>query len=123
MAEITGDEIRQGISFCNAYGPAADEVRLKSAGLQQAVKSHRHDIGQRALRAYRVARNFHTPQEEQQLVPHIENMKRLLARGPKKKAPKGDATAAAKGGQTATSGQTAPSGQNVPSGQTVPNKA
>ena len=108
MAEITGDEIRQGLGFCNAYGPAADEVRLKSEGLLQAVKSHRHDIGHRALRAYRVARNFHTPKEEQQLVPHIENMKRLLARGPKKKAPKGDPAAVAKGGQTAPSGQTAP---------------
>lgn len=84
--DITGDQIRDVISFCNAYGPAADEVRLKAEGVLQSVKSQRFEVGQVALRVYRFARDFHTPSEKELLVPHVENMKRLLARGPKKKA-------------------------------------
>jgi len=86
-AGITGDQIRDIISFCNAYGPAADEMRLKSEGVQQAVKTQRHDIGQVALRVYRVASHFNTPSEKELLFPHIENMKRTLGRGPKRKGP------------------------------------
>ena len=84
-AELTGDQIRDVISFCNAYGPAADEMRLKSEGVLQAVKAQRYAVGQAALRIYRVARSNTLPSDRELLFPHVENMKRTLGRGPKKK--------------------------------------
>jgi hypothetical protein len=85
-AGITGDQIRDVVAFCNAYGPAADEMRLKSEGMQQSVRTQRFEIGQVALRVYRHAKNFNLPSDKELLFPHMQNMKRSLARGRKKKA-------------------------------------
>ena len=93
---MTGDQIRDVISFCNAYGPAADEMKLKAEGIVQSVKTQRSAVGQVALRVYRIARDFNLPSERERLFPHLENMKRTLGRGPKKKAVKAGANAAVK---------------------------
>jgi hypothetical protein len=100
MAGITGDQIRDVVAFCNAYGPAVDEVKLKATGVQDSVKTQRANVGEIALRAYRLARDFNTPADSDVLVPHIANMKRALGRGRKKvkpelaPAPAGDPTVA-----------------------------
>jgi len=84
-AEITGDQIRDCISFCNAYLPAAEEMRLKAEGVVQAVKAQRYAVGQVSLRIYRVARYSNIPSDKELLFPHVQNMKRILNRGRKKR--------------------------------------
>lgn len=85
-SELTGDQIRDVVSFCNAYGPAANEMQLKAEGVLQAVKTQRSSAGQVCLRVYRVARSSNLPSDREMLFPHLENMKRALARGRKKRA-------------------------------------
>jgi hypothetical protein len=96
-AGITGDQIRDVVSFCNAYLPAAEEVRLKAEGIVQTVKAQRYAVGQVSLRVYRVARHSNIASDKQLLFPHVENMKRILNRGRKKKVKSegGDATTGA----------------------------
>lgn len=88
-AEATGDQIRDVVNFCNAYGPMADEVILRATGLQQTVQAQRDEAVRAALRAYRIARSFNSPSDRDVLVPTIADMKRTLGRGRKKvvKAP------------------------------------
>ena len=84
MTGYTGDQIRDAISFCNAYGPAVDEVKLKAEGLQDAVKTQRSEAGQVAFHVYRVARSAKNALEKEEIFPHLETMKRALGRGRKK---------------------------------------
>lgn len=86
MAEVTGDEIRDAVNFSNAYGPTADEVILHATGMQQTVRSSRDEAARKALRVYKAARGVNLPSDRDVLVPHIANMKRILARGRKKLA-------------------------------------
>ena len=81
VAGVTGDELREKVSFCNAYAPVGDEMQLKGTGLVQSVRGERAAAGQLALKVYRVARGLNAPSDVEVLVPHLANMKRTLGRG------------------------------------------
>jgi len=84
VSDVTPEQIRDIVSFCNAYGPVGEDMALTANGVTQSVREQRATVGTVALRVYRVARNFHTRAERDVLVPHIANMKRALGRGRKK---------------------------------------
>jgi len=83
-AEITGDQIRDVVAFCNAYEAAANDLMLKAVGLQDTVKTQRGSAGDVCLRVYRLSRDFNKGSDKELFFPHIENMKRALGRGRKK---------------------------------------
>ena len=96
-AGITGTELREKLSFCNAYAPVGDDMKLKGDGLLQSVRSERAGANQLALKVYRVAKGLNAPADVELLVPHLANMKRTLGRGRRKAAADaGDPTAQAK---------------------------
>jgi hypothetical protein len=80
-AELTGAQIRDAISFTNAYRPFADNVELMSSGTRQAVENTRAGVGTLALKAYKIARGMNGPSDRELLVPHLANMKEALGRG------------------------------------------
>lgn len=83
-AGITGAQIRDVVALANAYVPVADEMALVAGGMRDTVQAKRADTGQRALRAYRLAKSFNSPSDRELLIPHIEDMKRTLGRGRRK---------------------------------------
>ena len=94
-AEITGDQIRDVISFCR--------LRARRGRDEAEGRRHRAVREDAALRggAGRASRlphrpRFQSPLGEGRLFPHLENMKCTLGRGPKKKAVKAGANAAVK---------------------------
>jgi len=86
-SQISGNELRHGISFAQAYRSVADELQLLAKGLRDTVAERRNDIGQRALRAYNIAKRMNRPEDREVLVPHLATMARMLNRGRKAATP------------------------------------
>ena len=82
-SELTGAELRSLITSSRAYTSAANELRLIGRGLDDTVAEHRSEVGQKALRAYAIAKSINRPDERELLIPHLENMKLTLNRGPR----------------------------------------
>lgn len=80
-SQISGAEIRDGLGFSQAYTSVADELELLARGLRGTVANRRFDLGQRALRAYGMAKSINRPEDRELLIPHLADMKRTLGRG------------------------------------------
>lgn len=94
---ITGAQIRDIVNFANAYGPVGSELVIVGTGVNDTVQVKLAEIGKLCLRAYRVARSFHSPTDRELLMPHVAEMQRLLGRGrPSRKGAKPPEAATAK---------------------------
>jgi hypothetical protein len=82
-AGMTGDEFRDGISFCTANLKLMDELDLERAGIGHAVQMKRALMASRARLVYMAAQNLNKPID--MLIPHIEKLRNAFKR-PKKRA-------------------------------------
>jgi hypothetical protein len=85
-SRITGAEIRDHLSFSGAYQGVGDELMLKGRMMNDTRLAERADIGERALRALKIARDINTPAGRDSLVPHLEAIDREFSRGRRRRA-------------------------------------
>jgi len=86
-SQITGAELRDGISFSRAFRAVADELELIAYALRGTVAERRYDIGRRALRAYSIAKGVNGSRDSAVLIPHVATMARTLNRSGRKVTP------------------------------------
>jgi hypothetical protein len=98
MCEITSAEIRNHVSFYGSHVGVGEELMLNGRKMIDTLLGDRSSIGERALRALKIARNLNTPAGSEALVPHLEAIDREFTRGRRKRAIRkpGDVPAAAK---------------------------
>ena len=80
-SELTAAELRGIITFARAITSVANEMLLVARGALDTVAEHRALAGQRALRAYAIAKSINRPEDRELLIPHLANMQRSLGRG------------------------------------------
>lgn len=96
--KITGAEIRDHLNFSGAYQGVGEEMMLNGRKAADTLLAERADVGERTLRALRIARDINTPADRASLVPHLEAIDREFARGRRKRVTrkKAEVPAAAK---------------------------
>jgi hypothetical protein len=94
VSEANGEEIRDGLAFCDAYDTVATEMELLTRGVRFAVAAKRAQIGRKALRIYRMARELNRDDRNQTIVPHIVIMAEALAQRRRRRASKEEAAEA-----------------------------
>jgi hypothetical protein len=95
--KLTGPEIRDRLEFRRQFLTLTREQHLVAKGLEDTIAEELAEIGQRALKAYKVAQTMEADADED-LIPHLQAMQRALNRGRRKKVKKDDSAAAAKKG-------------------------
>ena len=99
-SRLTGAEIREHLQFSGSYQGVGEELRLHGRMTDDTLLAERASIGERALRAVKIARDINTPAGRDSLVPHLEAIDREFSRGRRKrpsgKKPEDPAAAAAK---------------------------
>lgn len=88
-------DVRDVIEFSRSYAPAIGEVELLFRMLRHTNIVRRAKVGQEALKAFALAKGLNRPRKSDLLVPHIEAMRRSLARGRRKSPPAAPAEPAA----------------------------
>ncbi len=77
-AGMTGDDFRDGISFCTANTKLMAELELERSGIGQAVQKKRAFLATRARFVYLAAQNLNKPLDL--LVPHIATLREAFKR-------------------------------------------
>lgn len=86
-SQVTPAELREAINYGRAFTSVANELSVMTRGFLDTVAEHRNEVGQRALRAYSIAKSINRPEDRELLIPHLANMQRALGRGrPTKRA-------------------------------------
>jgi 5-carboxymethyl-2-hydroxymuconate isomerase len=85
-------QIRDRMSYADAYGPVADELEAMALFVRHSVRMAQNEAGSSALTTYALAKRLAKRPESAALAPHVEDMRIALgARGKgrsKKPAPK-----------------------------------
>ena len=84
---VRADECREVVEFTRVFMPIAEEFGIMHDGVLHTIALRRADVGQRALQIYHFAKALTKKMAggaSQVLIPHLEAMKRGLA---KRKAP------------------------------------
>jgi hypothetical protein len=81
MCEITPAEIRDHLSFSGSYQGVGEELMLNGRKMTDTVLAQRADIGERTIRALKIARSINFPAGKSSLVPHLEAINREFRRG------------------------------------------
>ena len=78
VAQLTGAEIRVGITAMRAYGAVAADMFTQARGMEDTVAELRGELGRRTLNAYLIARRL-----EKQVgpIPHLAAIRRALDKG------------------------------------------
>jgi hypothetical protein len=84
-AQLTSAEIADHLSFSGAHKGVGTELKLSGQKLDDTLVAERASIGERALRAQKIARSINTPVPDQSVVPHLEALDREFARGRRKR--------------------------------------
>lgn len=79
-AQVQSAELRDIISFSQAYTSLAAELELTARGLRYTIAQRRAATAQLALQAYALAKGLNRPSDRAVLVPHIDSMRRGLKR-------------------------------------------
>lgn len=85
-SQVTTAELRDTITFSRAFTSVANELMVVARGFLDTVAERRNQVGQRALRAYSMAKSINRPEDRELLIPHLANMQRTLGRGRKRVA-------------------------------------
>lgn len=86
-AKIQPVELRDIVNYSNAFRTVATELEVVARGLRETIDARRFDLGNRALRAYAMARKFTRPSDRDLLIPHLREMQRTLGRGRRRVLP------------------------------------
>jgi len=73
------------LSFALAYDPAVVEAYAFARGLEHTIRVQRATAGGRALHIYAIAQRLARRKDGAELRPHVEDMRRKLKRGRKRK--------------------------------------
>jgi hypothetical protein len=97
-SRLTGAEIREHLQFSGSYHGVGKELRLHGRMTDDTLLAERASIGERALRALKIARDINTPAGRDSLVPHLEAIDQEFSRGRRRRPPvkKPEESAAAK---------------------------
>lgn len=74
-------QLRDGLSFSNAYLRACDELEVLVRGLRETALAKRAEVGDNALRLYRISQAINRTADPELLVPEVGLMRRTLGRG------------------------------------------
>jgi hypothetical protein len=72
-------QIRDLMSFAQAYGPVADELEALAQFIRHSVTTARNTAGSDALTTYALARRLAKRPETAELAPHVNDMRNALA--------------------------------------------
>lgn len=86
VTQLSSAEIRDHLHFSGAYQGVGEELMLGGRKMSDTLLAERADIGERALRAHKIARDMNTPAGRESLVPHLEAIDREFSRGRRKRA-------------------------------------
>ena len=81
VCEITPAEIQDHLNFSGAYQGVGEELILNGRKMADTVLAERADIGERTLRALKIARSINSPAGNSSLVPHLEAIEQEYVRG------------------------------------------
>jgi hypothetical protein len=80
-------QIRDRMSYAEAYGPVADELEAMALFVRHSVRVAKNEAGSTALTAYALAKRLVKRPESAALAPHVDDMRLALGpRGRKAKA-------------------------------------
>jgi hypothetical protein len=79
--DITSAEIRDHLQFSGSYQGVGEELILNGRKMADTVLGERATVGERTLRAQKMARNLNSPAGTSSLVPHLEAIEREFRRG------------------------------------------
>jgi len=79
-------QIRDRMSYAEAYGPVADELEAMALFVRHSVRVARNEAGSNALTTYALAKRLAKRPETAALAPHVDDMR--LALGPRGRKPK-----------------------------------
>ena len=80
------DDVRQQVDEANRWTAVEDELRGMLKGISGANLIRRQRIGVTALRAYGISRQLAADPNHAELVPHVQEIKRLKSLARRKKA-------------------------------------
>jgi hypothetical protein len=98
-SQLSGSEIRDHLNYSGPYQGVGDEMMLSGRKVNDTLLAERASIGERCIRALRIARSINSPAGRESLVPHLEALDREYTRGRRRRASsvkKTDDVAAAK---------------------------
>jgi hypothetical protein len=76
-------EIRDLVSYADAYSPVADELEALAQFVRHSVTVARNTAGSEALTTYSLAQRLAKMPQHAHLVPYVADMRRALGRGRK----------------------------------------
>lgn len=80
-------EIRDRLSYAEAYSPVADELEAMALFVRHRVRTAQNEAGSTALTTYALAKRLAKRPETAAIAPHVEDMRVALGRrGRKAKA-------------------------------------
>lgn len=83
-SRLTGSEVRDVIAFSRVYYAFADQLEVLVQNIRGTIVARRHDIAQRALGVYGIAKSVNR-RNAKQFVPNVPTMRRTLGRVTRKK--------------------------------------
>lgn len=86
-SSVTPDEIRELMSFAEAYGPLADEYEAMGQFLRHSINAARYAAGSEALATYNHAKRLAKMPRYAGLGVYVADMRRLLAKVRGKETP------------------------------------
>jgi hypothetical protein len=78
-------QLRDLMSYVEAFGPVADEVEALANVMRLSVTAARNKVGHETLTAYALAQRLADRPEHADLVPHVAAMRRALGKARKAK--------------------------------------
>lgn len=81
VCEITPAEIYDHLSFSGSYQGVGEELMLNGRKMSDTLLAGRADVGERTLRALKIARSVNSPAGKSSLVPHLEAIEQEFVRG------------------------------------------
>ena len=85
IAQLTSAEILDHLNFSGSHDGVGEELILHGRKVIDTCIAERGSIGERAIRALKIARSLNTPAGRESLVPHLEAIDRDFARGRRKR--------------------------------------
>lgn len=80
---LSPSEVRDLVSYSDAYSPVADELEALAQFLRHSVTAARNTAGSEALTTYSLAQRLAKKPQHAHLVPYVADMRRALGRGRK----------------------------------------
>ena len=80
---VTPAEVRDLVSYADAYSPVADELEAEAQFIRHSARAARNIAGTEALNRYALAQRLAKQRKTAYLAPHVADMRRALGRSRK----------------------------------------